>query len=93
MEPKKIKKLVITKETISVLNDYEQSKHKGGGVDTGYAMCLNYTKNGAEECFFTGADYRISCFIPCSAACSQEEGNICFEKTEVVCPTFSCFYC
>ena len=30
MEPKKIKKLVIKKETISVLNDYEQSMQKGG---------------------------------------------------------------
>ena len=43
MEPKKIKKLVIHKETISALNDFEQSRHKGGGTDSGIITCLNYT--------------------------------------------------
>ena len=32
MEPKKLRKLVLKKETISVLNDYSQSKIKGGGA-------------------------------------------------------------
>ena len=31
MEPKKTKKLVLKKETISVLNDYSQSRIKGAG--------------------------------------------------------------
>ena len=42
MEPKKIKKLVLKKEVVSVLNDYAQSKQKGG-ANTGYAFCTDYT--------------------------------------------------
>ena len=48
MKPKKIKKLALKKETISVLNDYELSKQKGG---SGYLICPSYGCNYSESCF------------------------------------------
>ena len=73
MEPKKIKKLVIKKETISALNDYEQSKQKGG-AETGYAMCNDYTNWCPLQTY-----ENASCLFP-----TQCEG--CIPVTQVTAP-------
>ena len=67
MESKKIKKLVLKKETISVLNDNEQLKHRGGG-DTGYLPCLDYTGGCAIE--RNTYAYENTCML-CSGKCLE----------------------
>ena len=60
METKKIKKLVIKKETISALNDYQLSKHKGGREEeSGLSPCYSiYDDAGCP-------DYSDTCFLNC----------------------------
>ena len=57
MEPKKIKKLTIKKETISVLNDYEMSKQKGGSE--------------LSPCY-PSYDLKCGSGITCVSACFQD---------------------
>ena len=55
MEPKKLNKLTIKKETISLLNDYELSKHKGGTTGFPYGCVSNYCiPCGTYDCTPTG---------------------------------------
>ena len=77
MEPKKIKKLVINKETISSLNDYALSTHKGG-AESGYVICGDYTKNTCPM-----QTWEDSCWN------ATHCGDICiiFPYTQSLCPT------
>ena len=76
MEPKKIKKLVIKKETISALTDYSQSKLKGG-AESGYSGCLNYTKDGCPKLSWEDSCWNLS-------KCA---GQICFTAGANPCAT------
>jgi hypothetical protein len=55
MEPKKLKKLVINKETISSLNNDQLSKHKGGTLHSVMDLCIpcatyDCTPTGVTTC-------------------------------------------
>lgn len=85
MEPKKVKKLVISKETISVLNDYEKSKYKGG---SDYMICPDYSNGCIPETHV----WEKTC-LACSVVCSGDPiCDIPWTSKDIPCPTPSGYY-
>ena len=69
MESKKIKKLVLNKETVSLLNDYQLSKHKGGREEeTGLSPCYPSYDGNCETAGGTCDTncWQFSCFNGCT---------------------------